>query len=84
MVKNELFYVNATVRSSKKHDIYTTTKTKESNEVWLNGKIFLALLIEKYLGDIDFSPSWNIRTEPECVERDEIGVLFDLYNVTSR
>lgn len=54
MVKNELFYVNATVRSSKKHDIYTTTKTKESNEVWLNGKIFLALLIEKYLGDIDF------------------------------
>lgn len=59
-------------------------KTKESSEVWLNGKMFLALLIEKYLGDIDFSPSWNIRTEPECVERDEIGVLFDLYNVTSR
>ena len=60
------------------------TKTKESSEVWLNGKMFLALLIEKYLGDIDFSPSWNIRTEPECVERDEIGVLFDRYNVTSR
>ena len=59
-------------------------KTKESSEVWLNGKMFLALLIEKYLGDIDFSPSWNIRTEPECVERDEIGVLFDLCNVTSR
>ena len=60
------------------------TKTKESSEVWLNGKMFLVLLIEKYLGDIDFSPSWNIRTEPECVERDEIGVLFDRYNVTSR
>lgn len=60
------------------------TKTKESSEVWLNGKMFLALLIEKYLGDIDFSPSWNIRTESECVERDEIGVLFDLYDVTSR
>ena len=60
------------------------TKTKESSEVWLNGKMFLALLIEKYPGDIDFSPSWNIRTEPECVERDEIGVLFDLCNVTSR
>jgi len=59
-------------------------KTKESSGVWLNGKMFLALLIEKYLGDIDFSPSWNIRTESECVERDEIGVLFDLYNVTSR
>ena len=60
------------------------TKTKESSEVWLNGKMFLALLIEKYLGDIDFSPSWNIRTEAGCVERDEIGALFDLYNVASR
>ncbi len=43
------------------------TKTKESSEVWLNGKMFLALLIEKYLGDIDFSPSWNIRTESKCM-----------------
>ena len=59
------------------------TKTKESSEVWLNGKMFLALLIEKYLGDIDFSPSWNIRTESECVEGNEIGTLFDLYDVTS-
>ena len=41
------------------------TKTKESSEVWLNGKMFLALLVEKYLGDIDFSPSWNIRTITE-------------------
>ena len=31
-------------------------KTKESSEVWLNGKMFLALLIEKYLGEIDFPP----------------------------
>lgn len=60
------------------------TKTKEPSEVWLNGKMFLALLIEKYLGDIDFSPSWNIRTESEYMERNEIGVLFDLYDVTSR
>ena len=60
------------------------TKTKESSEVWLNGKMFLALLIEKYLGDIDFSPSWNIRTESECVERDEIGILLDLYHAASR
>lgn len=60
------------------------TKTKESSEVWLNGKMFLGLLIEKYLGDIDFSPSWNIRTESEFMEGDEIGMLFDLYNVTSR
>ena len=59
------------------------TKTKESSEVWWNGKMFLALLIEKYLGEIDFSPTWNIRTESECVERNEIGTLFDLYDVTS-
>ena len=60
------------------------TKTKESSEVWLNGKMFLALLIEKYLGDIDFSPSWNIRTESEFMEGDEIGMLFNLYNAISR
>ena len=60
------------------------TKTKESSEVWLNGKMFLALLIEKYLGDIDFSPSWNIRAKSECVERDEIGILLDLYHAASR
>ena len=56
------------------------TKTKESNEVWLNGKMLLALLIEKYLGDIDFSPSWNIRTETEYMERNEIYKFFDLYD----
>lgn len=60
------------------------TKTKESSEVWLNGKMFLALLIEKYLGEIDFSPSWNIRTESECMERDEISMLFDLYDAVAR
>lgn len=60
------------------------TKTKESSEVWLNGKMFLALLIEKYLGDINFSPSWNIRTESEHMERDEIGTLFDLYDAVSK
>ena len=60
------------------------TKTKESSEVWLNGKMFLALLIEKYLGDIDFSPSWNIRTETEYMERNEIGTLFDLYDAASQ
>lgn len=60
------------------------TKTKESSEVWLNGKMFLGLLIEKYLGDIDFSPSWNIRTESEFMEGDEIGMLFNLYNAISR
>lgn len=55
----------------------------KSGGVWLNGKMFLALLIEKYPGDIDF-PLPNIRTESEYMERNEIGVLFDLYDVTSR
>ena len=32
------------------------TKTEEAGEVWINGKILLSLLTEKYLGDIDFSP----------------------------
>ena len=39
------------------------TKTEEAGETWINGKILLSLLTEKYLGDIDFSPSWNIRSE---------------------
>ena len=60
------------------------TKTKESGEVWLNGKMFLALLIEKYLGDIDFSPSWKIRKEPEYMEGDEISIIFNLYDDNPR
>ena len=60
------------------------TKTKESREVWLNGKMLLALFIEKYLGEIDFSRSWNLRTESECVEGEQISTLFDLYDATSR
>lgn len=32
------------------------TKTKEAGEAWINGKILLSLLTEKYLGDIDFPP----------------------------
>lgn len=60
------------------------TKTKESSEVWLNGKMFLALLIEKYLGDIDFSPSWNIRKESEHMEGDEVCIIFNLYDDTSK
>lgn len=56
------------------------TKTKESSEVWLNGKMFLALLIEKYLGDIDFSPSWNIRNESEHLEGNKNCIVFTYGN----
>ena len=60
------------------------TKTKEASEVWLNGKMLIALLIEKYLGDIDFSPSWNIRKESEYMERYETYITFDICEHTSR
>lgn len=32
------------------------TKTQEAGETWINGKILLSPLTEKYLGDIDFPP----------------------------
>ena len=47
------------------------TKTKEAGETWINGKILLSLLTEKYLGDIDFS-----RRESEYMEGDEAGILY--------
>ena len=55
------------------------TKTKEASETWLNGKMLIALLIEKYLGDIDFSPSWKLRKESEHMERNEVSISFDFY-----
>ena len=60
------------------------TKTKESAEVWLNGKMLPALLTEKYLGDIDFSPAWNIRSESEHMERNQAGVLYNFYDDTAK
>ncbi len=59
------------------------TRTKESGEVWINGKIMLSLLAEKALGDIDFSPSWNIRNTPEYMEGNETDVIFDFFDYTS-
>ena len=55
------------------------TKTKEASEVWLNGKMLIAILIEKYLGDIDFSPSWKLRKESEHMEGNEVSISFDFY-----
>lgn len=60
------------------------TRTKESSEAWINGKILLSLLTEKYLGDVDFSPSWNIRTGEEHMEGNEAGFPFDFYDDTSK
>lgn len=50
------------------------TKTAESSEAWLNCKMLIALLIEKMLSSVDFSPC------KECsqhVERDEDLIPFD-------
>ena len=59
-------------------------KTEEAGEAWINGKILLSLLTEKYLGDIDFSPSWNIRSQSECMEGDEAGILYNFYDDTAK
>lgn len=56
------------------------TKTEEAGETWINGKILLSLLTEKYLGDIDFSPSGNICREPEHMEGNEAGVIYNFYD----
>ena len=53
-------------------------KTKESSEVWLNGKMFLALLIEKYLGDIDFPPP-GTSGQRRCVWKEMKLVSFLIY-----
>lgn len=60
------------------------TKTEEAGEVWINGKILLSLLTEKYLGDIDFSPTWNIRREPEYMEGDKTDIIYNFYDDTAQ
>lgn len=60
------------------------TKTEEAGEAWINGKILLSLLTEKYLGDIDFSPSWNICRKPEHMEGDEDGVFYDFFDADAK
>ena len=56
------------------------TRTQEAGETWINGKILLSLLTEKYLGDIDFSPSWNKCKEQEYMEGNEAGDFYNFYD----
>jgi len=60
------------------------TKTKESTKIWLNGKMLLALLAEKFLGNVDFSPSWKTRKKQEHMEGNKISfsINFNGYNTT--
>ena len=60
------------------------TKTEEAGEAWINGKILLSLLTEKYLGDTDFSPSRDIRSESEYMERNEAGKFYNIYDDTTK
>ena len=53
------------------------TKTPKASETWLNGKMLIALLIEKYLGDINFSPSWELRKESELMEGNKTCITVD-------
>jgi len=60
------------------------TKTKESTETWLNGKMMLALLIEKFLGSVDFSPSGRNSKVQKHMEGNEISfsINFNGYHAT--
>lgn len=51
------------------------TKKADSSEAWLNCKMLIALLIEKMLSDVDFSPSTS--EESKYLERDEIDIFLD-------
>lgn len=50
------------------------TKTKASSEVWLNCKMLIALLIEKLISTVDFSPC-DLRSQH--LERNEDIIPFD-------
>ena len=56
-------------------------RIRRSVDQWKNPAVTPS---EKYLGDIDFSPSWNIRREPEYMEGDQTGIIYDFYDDTER
>ena len=53
------------------------TKTASSSEVWLNCKMLIAVLIEKLLSEVDFSP---YITQKKPLEGNEDIIAFD-FNV---
>jgi len=50
------------------------TKTAATNEAWLNYKMLIALLIEKSLSSVDFSPYGH---SEEHLERNQDFIPFD-------
>ena len=55
-------------------------KTKEATEAWLNGKMMLALLIEKFIGSVDFSPSGENGKKQEHMEGNKTGIFVNFYS----
>ena len=53
------------------------TKTAASGEAWLNCKMLIAMLIEKLLSSVDFSPYQCSQCSKEHLEGDENVVPFD-------
>ena len=49
-------------------------RKKESCRAWLQGKMLLALLIEKFLGNVDFSPSGGTTGQTEHLAGDQVLV----------
>ena len=59
-------------------------KTKEATEAWLNGKMMLALLIEKFIGSVDFSPSGENRKKQEHMEGNQAGISVNFYSYSAK
>lgn len=55
-------------------------KTKEATEAWINGKMMLALLIEKFIGSVDFSPSGKNGKKQKYMERNKTGISINFYS----
>ena len=56
------------------------TKTKESTKVWLNGKMLVALLEEKFLSDVDFSPYGKNEKRQKHMERNKVSISINFYS----
>ena len=59
-------------------------KTKEAAEAWINGKMMPALLIEKFIGSVDFSPSGENRKQQEHMEGNQAGISINFYSCDAK
>ena len=59
-------------------------KTKEATEAWINGKMMLALLIEKFIGIVDFSPSGKSRKKQEHMEGNQTGISVNFHSYNAK